>query len=141
LRDQARGPADLPVVPELHQVIDLRSVPDNGVADGAPVNGGVGADLDVLTDHTAADLRDPPVPPLPPDEAEPGFADPRPTVDDGAVADHDPIVERCVGVDRDTVADAAVLADDRVGADLARPNDRTAADHRERTDRSLRADP
>ena len=46
------------VVADLHQVVDLHPVTDHRVGQRTPIDGGVGADLDVLTDAYRADLRD-----------------------------------------------------------------------------------
>src|SRR5262245_17270621 len=46
--------ADRHVVRDVHHIVDLGSLPDHGVADGPPVDGAIGADLDVvLDDHTS----------------------------------------------------------------------------------------
>src|SRR5205823_4359696 len=50
-------PPDFDVVCNLDEVVDLGPLPDDCVTDRAPVDGGVGSDLDaVLNDH-APDLR------------------------------------------------------------------------------------
>ena len=45
------------VVGDLHEVVDLGAFADEGVAECAAINSAVGADLDVVLDHDAADLR------------------------------------------------------------------------------------
>src|SRR6266550_3276664 len=50
--DEAAG-ADAAVVPDLHEVIDLRPRADNGVVHAAAVDGGIRADLDVVADDAA----------------------------------------------------------------------------------------
>jgi hypothetical protein len=55
--DQAQLP-DLHVVRHLHEVVDLGAGADHGVIDAATIDGGVGADLDVVVDDATADVRD-----------------------------------------------------------------------------------
>ena len=57
----AASSPDLDVVADLHEVVDLGAPPDDGVAERRAVDRGVGADLDVVLDHHAADLGDLPV--------------------------------------------------------------------------------
>src|SRR2546430_746869 len=42
--------ADVHVVPDLDEVVELHTLLDHGIVDGAAVDGGVGADLDVRSD-------------------------------------------------------------------------------------------
>jgi hypothetical protein len=79
--------ADLDVVTDLHLVVDLRPLAHHRVAIGAAVDGGVGADLDVVLDDDAADLGDLHVPARSHGKAEAVLADARSRVDDHAVAD------------------------------------------------------
>src|SRR5438128_11521815 len=53
--------ADLDVVTDLHEVIDLGSAADDRLSQGGAVDRRVGADLDVVLDQHGADLRDLPV--------------------------------------------------------------------------------
>ena len=86
----------------------LRAAADPGHAGRGAVDRGVGADLDVVLDHHAADLRDLAVAAAVRRETE------------AVVADHG------AGVDDDPIADLGLLADDHVrvedavGADRAR---------------------
>ena len=45
------------VVRDLHQIIDPCPGTDHRVVDRAPVDRGIGADLDIVLDHHAAELR------------------------------------------------------------------------------------
>src|SRR5207248_11318772 len=54
--DQTAGP-DAAVVADLHEVVDLRPRPHDGVVHAAAIDGRVGADLDVVADDAAPDLR------------------------------------------------------------------------------------
>ncbi len=42
---------------DLHQIIDLGALTDDGVADGAAVDCGAGADFHIVLDYDAAQLR------------------------------------------------------------------------------------
>ena len=58
MRDDDAMAADLDIVSDLHQVVDLGALADHGVAIGAAVDGGVGPDLDIVLNDDAADLQD-----------------------------------------------------------------------------------
>src|SRR5262249_830783 len=58
LRDDEAMASDRAVVADLDQIIDLGAFADHGVAAAAAVDGGVGADLDVVLDDHPAGLRD-----------------------------------------------------------------------------------
>src|SRR5690349_6823179 len=49
--------SDDDVVPDLHQIINFGALADDRVVQGAPVDGRIGPDLDVVLDDDAADLR------------------------------------------------------------------------------------
>src|SRR5436309_825739 len=55
--DQAMAPDD-GVVADLHLIVDLGSLADHGIAVAAAVDGGVGADLDIVLDDHPPDLHD-----------------------------------------------------------------------------------
>ncbi len=57
LGDDHAAPAQPHVVSDLHQVIDHAPVADNSIRAGAPINRGVGADLDIVVDDDPAQLR------------------------------------------------------------------------------------
>ena len=102
--------ADHAVVADLDLVVELHAVLDHGVVERAAVDGGVGADLDVVADAHRAHLRD-----LHPAarvgrHAEAVGADHHARVQDAAVADG------AVVVDRDARVQARVVADAHVGA-------------------------
>ena len=78
--------ADAHVVRDLDQIVDLGVFADNRVGHGATVDGGIGADLDIVLDNDAADLRNA-LGPRAGDEAETVLADLGAGVDDHAVAD------------------------------------------------------
>ena len=72
---------------DLDQIIDLGALADHRVAAGAAVDRGVGADLDVVLDDDAADLRHLQVPLRPHGEAEAVLPDAHAGMEDDAVAD------------------------------------------------------
>src|SRR5262245_28013447 len=45
------------VVRDLHQIVDLGSLPDHGVTNGPAIDSGVGADFDIVLDNDAPNLR------------------------------------------------------------------------------------
>jgi len=49
--------ADPHILSNLNEIIDLRSIPDNRVPTAAPIDRGVCADLDIVSDHDATKLR------------------------------------------------------------------------------------
>ena len=57
LADEQVVLADLAVVADLHQVVDLGAGADARRLEGAAVDGGAGADLDVVADLDVAELR------------------------------------------------------------------------------------
>ena len=87
LRNQNAVPADDDVVADLHEIIDFRALADDRVAIGAAVDGRAGADLDVVLDDDAPDLRHLEMPAGPEREAETVLSDVRAGMDDDAVAD------------------------------------------------------
>src|SRR5262249_19654191 len=57
LRHDDATPADRHVVPDLDQIINHRTVADDRVRPGAAVDRRIGADLDIIADDDAAELR------------------------------------------------------------------------------------
>ncbi len=57
LRDDDTVLADLDVVADLHEVIDLGTPADGRRAEGATIDGDIGAQLNVVVDDDTADLR------------------------------------------------------------------------------------
>src|ERR1700681_198613 len=121
--------ADRGVVSDLHQVIDLGALADGGIAPGAPVDCRPGADLHVVLDDDATDLRHLDVPPLSIlNVTEAILADAHAGMHDDAIADQR-VHDARTGTDRAIAADAHVGADHRIGADQ-----RAASDLGARTD-------
>ena len=116
LGDDHAMAADHHVVGDLDQVIDLGALADHRVAARAAVDGGVGADLDVVLDDDAPDLRHLQVPLRPHGEAEAVLADAHARMEDDPVADEG-VGNGHVGGDRAVPSDLHLRADDRMGAD------------------------
>src|SRR5882672_2760015 len=58
LADQDHVLTDIAVVPDLHEVVDLRAAPHDGRAHGGAVDGGIRSDLDISLDDESTHLRD-----------------------------------------------------------------------------------
>ncbi len=79
--------ADAHVVGDLHEIVDLGVFADDRVGHGAAVDGRVGADLDIVLDDDAADLRNALRAGRAGGEAETVLADPGAGMDDHPVAE------------------------------------------------------
>ena len=114
---------------DLHQVVDLGALADHRVADRAAVDRGVGADLDVVLDDDAADLRDLAVAARAQQIAEAVLTDAAAGMDDDAVADQ-------------RVDDGRARADRRSRGRSARPgrSRQSGADHGAGADLGARTD-
>ena len=123
------------IVADLDEIVDLGALADHGVADGAAVDGGAGADLHVVLDDDPADLRHLAVAPGPHHEAEAVLPDAQP----GWMITRSPIRVWAIetfGPDRAVAADAHAWSDDGAGADHGPGADLGArSDHRARIDR------
>src|ERR1019366_1447909 len=97
--------ADSHVVRDHHEVVDLRSVADDRLAEGGAVDRGAGADLDVVADAHDADLRDLVMAPALCCEAITVRADDDAAVDDATFADHGAVVDRNLWIDDCSLAD------------------------------------
>src|SRR5437899_5501249 len=142
--------ADANIVGDLHQIVDLGALSDDGVGHRAAIDGRVGADLDVVLDDDAADLRHALRSLGAGHEAEAVLADPCAAMDDDAVADQS-ILDAGARTDVAVAADLAGAANDGVGRDDragaygstrtdhgACLHDRTGLDMRGRIDMRLR---
>src|SRR6185437_5224701 len=115
-RDEA-VPPDPAIVPDLHEIIDLGALADHRVAQGPPIDGGIGADLDPVLDDDPAKLRNLAIGDAMVEPAEAFRPDP------GAGMQHD-VVAQMGTFDADVGRDGAVASDGD-----ARPDDRVRADH------------
>src|SRR5258706_6048548 len=57
LRHDQTEPTDFHVMSDLNEVVDLGSVTDDSVVDASAIDRRVRADLDVVSDNAAADVR------------------------------------------------------------------------------------
>src|SRR5208282_4638017 len=103
------------------EIVDLRPLPNHRVPIRAAVDRDARADLDVVLDDDATDLRHLEVAARPEREAEAVLPDMRSRMNDHPVADQSGSDGRR-GADRAVPADAHLGTDDRVGSD-----DRTRA--------------
>ena len=124
LRDDHHVLADLTVVSDVHEVVDLRAPADPGVTQRSPVDRGVGPDVHVVLDHDSSDVVDPLEPPrLVADVAEALGTHYRPRresdaiTEDGCGGDDDPRVEDTVGADLDAGVERRAGVEDRARAD------------------------
>src|SRR5690606_36124020 len=79
--------ADDDVVPDLHEIINFRALADHRILKGAPVDGCIGSDLDVVLNDDTADLRHLEVAARAHREAEAVLADADTGVNENPVAD------------------------------------------------------
>src|SRR5713101_3952082 len=148
LADQNHVLSDVAVVPDLHQVVDLRAAADDRRAHGGAVDGGIGADLDVVLDDESPDLGDLLVRGSVEGITEAIGAEDGPGVDDHAipnadpVAYHDPRVQHHVGSEHRSAAHIGERAHERARADHRVTLDhRAGADGRRRMHPRLRGHP
>ena len=111
-RGERRMRADAAVVRDHDEVVDLDAFLDDGVVERTAVDGGVRADLDVVTDVHAADLRH-----LDPGAflgrvAETVTADHRAGLDDATPAEHDVMPDEYPRHQPRIVADDGAALDD-----------------------------
>ena len=139
---QDRAGADLDIVADLDQVIELGSAADDCGAEGRAVDCGQSADIDVVLDHDAADLGHPPWGPLVVDEeAKPGAADNRTWTEPDPVAEQAAVQDHGSGAEAAVVAEGGTLGDHRSWAELAAgPDHGVGADPAEGADPRCRVD-
>src|SRR5260221_10552105 len=123
LRDDHATPANNDVVPDLHQIINHRAVADHRVEPGTAVDRGIGADLDIVADDDAAELRHPDMTAGIRREAEAFLSDTRPRQDAHPIADQ-AVAEADIGADPRRLADDDALANHAIGVDPAVAADR-----------------
>ena len=110
---------NLAVVGDLHEVVKLGAVADDGRLKGAAVDGAAGADLDIVADDDVAKLRHLHVSALEEAIAEPIGAEDCVGMNDDAIAKDRAVVEDGVWIEHDIVAEPAVFADDGAGVQQA----------------------
>ena len=121
--------ADLDVVSDMDEVVDLRASADDRVAEGAPVDCSERLDLDVILDHNAPDMRKllqmPILVRLEPE---------------AVAADHAARMNDHIAPDPDVVVDEALPVDDGARSDLGAFHHCVRADMDAIRDPSLRMD-
>ena len=123
---------------DLHQIVDLGALADDGIPGGAAVDGRIGADLHIVLNDDAAGLRDFLMALRGRQIAETVLADARARMDDDAIADQR-MLDRRTGADRAVAADAHARPDHRAGRDHRAGADLgIGADDGERIDRHIR---
>ena len=105
-------PADHHVVPDLNQIINFGALADHGVAQRAPVDRRIGADLDIVLNDHAADLRHFQV-------ALPTHGEAEPVLADGDAGVESDLLPTSAWVTRGVRPDIAVAADMHAVADHA----------------------
>src|SRR5262249_24011271 len=121
--------ADVNIVADLDLIIELDALVDHGVIDGAAIDGGIGANLDIIADHDRADLR----------HLEPARA--LASESKAIGADHDPrvhehpLTDAHTPFERDAADQMCVGTKLRTASEDARGTDQAAG-----TDAHLRAD-
>ena len=142
LGDDDRVLADLDVVRDLHEVVDLGAAPHDRVAEHRAIDRRVGADLHVVLDEDPAHLRDLAVR-LPVEcVAEAVGPDHRARMDDDPPAELDAGAEHHARVEHRVLADLGARPDERERVHAhAGAQDRARLDHGQRADRGGRVDP
>src|SRR5580692_9713511 len=123
------------VVADLHQIVDLRPLSDHGVTVRAAVNRHARADLDVVLDDNAPNLRHFEMAPGPKRKSKAILSDMRPGMNNYPVADQRgndcrERAHRTIATDPHLGADDRIRADDRSSANFdASPDDRARIDN------------
>ena len=127
-------PSNHHVVPDLHEIINFRALADHRVAQGAPVDGGIGADFDIVLDDHSADLRHFQMARLAHGEAEAVLADGRAGMDSDMVTDQG-VGYRGIRADIAVPPDMHAVTDDAAGRNCRPlPDACLGSDHRPRLD-------
>src|SRR5215472_6942417 len=101
---QDAASAEHHVVPDLHQIINHRAGADHGVVSRSPVYRGIGADVDIVADHHAPELRYFDRSFLVRSKSKPVLADPHSRMQYDARADH-AMAQRHISSNSTVVAD------------------------------------
>ena len=111
-------PAQGDVVRDVHEVVELRPLPDHRRPEGRAVDRDVGADLDLVLDHHRARVTKVDMLLAVVDIAEPAAPDDGAGMDDARKRQMDPVVERDVRVDDRLLPDLHVVSDRDQGVEL-----------------------
>ncbi len=136
LRAQQRVLAHTRSVADLHQVVDLRAVGNDGRADAGAVDAGIGLDLDIAADAHRPGLRNlVPGAVIALGEAKAIAADHDPVLKNDAVAEHAALADDGMGMGEEITAHRHAGIEDDVGE-----QDRSLADPDAFTDDGIGAD-
>src|SRR6516225_8332471 len=116
LSNQHTVPSNHHIVANLNEIVDLGTFADHGVADRPAVDGGTGADLDVVLNNHAPDLRNLQVTGCPHQKTEPVLADATARMDNHPVPDQR-MRDRRPGPDVAVASDANARPHNHVGRD------------------------
>ena len=119
LRHDQTARADAHVVRDVHQIVDLRARPDDGVIHAAAIDARIRADFDVVPDEAAPHVRNLAVllATLSGDVSEPVTPQHRPGMHDHALAQRGAGVERHARIQLRVVADGHAVTQHTSGAD------------------------
>ncbi len=127
-------------MPDLHQIINLAAVADDGIRPRPPVDARIGANFDIVTDDHAPQLRHIEMAFRRHVETESPLTDAYARMEQAVVADG-AMTKGGVGADVGIVADRHRVADHRARADAhARAQYRIGFDHRPGANSAIRAD-
>ena len=130
---------DLDVVGNLNQIIQFDTIMNNGIPQCPPINGGIGTDLDVVTNNHPTKLSDLDPFPLMMSKTKTIRANNRPRVDNAIITHRDTVIKGDIGFYHSISANAAFTTNKtasqnpHTGCDL-----NTIFNHNIRTNPSLR---
>ena len=140
LRDDDAMVSDRAIVSDLAEVIDFRTLADDGVAHAAPIDPRSGSDLDIVVNNDPADLRNLYVSVGIGNIAEAVLADVTAGINRNAIA-KPAVADRTIGADGAILADVNVVGDDGMCAYQASGSDPgRRADHGKGIDRHAASD-
>src|SRR5262249_7835762 len=102
--------AEVTVVPDLHEVVELGPLADTRCLKSAAVDGGASTDLDIIAQDDVAHLGHLDVPSVVQAITEAIGAEDRVAVDDDAVAENAAVVEDRIRVDNDIIAQLTIAS-------------------------------
>src|SRR5206468_2417101 len=117
LRHDQAQPTDAAIVRDVHEVVDLRPRADHRVVDAPAIDRRVRADLDVVLDDAATDVRNLVVSSVPIHVAESVGAEPRTGVHDHALAHDRPAVRSRRRIEMTIARDLHALSDHHMRVD------------------------
>ena len=103
-------------MPDVDQIVELGAIADRGDAQSRAIDAGIRADLDIIADLDAADLREFFVMVAGAHESKSVRAQHAAGMEDGAIADSDVVIDSHVGMQQAIRADADAVSDGASGA-------------------------